>query len=278
MKKLLVIVLAVFFANAALAAEVRSNAPKASSNASANPNTSSSSDGSDGWQVSAKIHMSKFKVSGTFLDLDDGFKSYSGSKSNTPFSIAIAKEIMKSDSGDLLFEASFMTGEKHEETDSYSESDSYDYGYGHTENATVTISTSGKAEMKMALFASLYYQFNIPSVAGLKPYLGAGLGLAKLKATQSATLSLSVTECYYYGDCESESGSAPIFSDSSSKTNLAYQLALGANYFFNKNFGAGLGYAIRDYGSLSVHSSITDKSYSFDMKSSGLFGKLTYRF
>ncbi|MDR2904865.1 MAG: outer membrane beta-barrel protein [Helicobacteraceae bacterium] len=212
MKKLLAVVLAVFFASGALLAD-------------------------DGWQISAGAHMSKFKAEGE-------------SENNTPFSLAIGKEIMKSDSGNALLEFSLMTGEKYEE----SESEEY-YGDSYSFNA--------KVEMKMAFFASLYYQFNVPSVAGLKPYLGAGLGLAFLKASISESYDISG-----YGSFSA--------SDSFSDTVIAYQLGLGADYFFNKNIGAGLGYAMRDYGELKGSGDYY--IVSAKMKSSGLFAKLTYRF
>ncbi|MDR2905212.1 MAG: porin family protein [Helicobacteraceae bacterium] len=195
MKKLLAVVLATLFANGALLAK---------------------DSGAEGWQISAGLHMSKFKVE-------------SESENNTPISLAIAKEIMKTKSGDLLLEASLMTPEKYEL--------SY-YGIVDIEIKT-----------KMVFFGSLYYQFNT-SVPSLKPYAGLGLGLAFLEAKGGFCVT---------GYCES---------DSTSDTSLAYQLAIGANYFFNKNVAAGLGYAIRDYGSIE----------DVNVDSSGLFLSATYKF
>jgi opacity protein-like surface antigen len=157
------------------------------------------------------------------------FKAGGASKSNTPFSIGIGKGIMKNNTGNVLLEASLMTGEKYD----------YDFGWG--------LNWKFQAEMKMAAFASLYYQLNVASIAALKPYVGAGLGLAQLKYTSSG---------WYYGD------------SSTSGIGFAWQFALGADYFFNKNIAAGLGYAIRDYGSLE----------GLKMQSSGLFLGATYKF
>jgi opacity protein-like surface antigen len=208
--------------------------------------------------------MSKFKVSEPDL-LDDAFDhSFGGSKSNTPFSIAIGKEISKNNSGDWLLEFSLMTGEKYE--GSLKESYAYTDYWGDTYSESYSIALEVK--MTMALFASMYYQFNVPSVAGLKPYLGAGLGLASIKASLSDTYCES--DPYYGNDCDSDTlGDA-------SGTNLAYQLALGADYFFNKNVALGLGWGYRNYGSVKIdYGRRNDK---VDLSSSGLFGKLTYRF
>ncbi|MDR2904566.1 MAG: porin family protein [Helicobacteraceae bacterium] len=209
MKKLLVIVLAVFFANAALFAE--------------------------GWQVNAGIHLSKLTVS-------DEDNDYREQESNTPISIAIAKEFKKTESGDWLLELSLMTGEKYEEK--------Y-LGY--------SISAAFEIKMKTAFFASLYYQFNT-SIAALKPYAGLGLGAASLKVS----------------DVASASGS-PFVNGSASGTNFAYQLAIGANYFFNENIAAGLGYGYRYYGSIEIDWDSNDKQI-IDVDSRGLFAKVTYRF
>ncbi|MDR2905649.1 MAG: outer membrane beta-barrel protein [Helicobacteraceae bacterium] len=235
MKKLLVVILAASFANGALLAD-------------------------DGWQISIGAHMSKFKVSSG---------RDSESEKNTSLSIAIGKEIMKTDSGNLLLELSFMTPEKWEYSESYKEkeyvSGSYYYNYSG--------SGSVKAEMKMALFANLYYQFNT-AVAGLKPYLGAGLGLASLKYSWSGSGS-GIYCNYLYGgySCEDYDDS-----DGYSKTAkaVAYQLALGADYFFNKNIALGLGYGYRNYGSIEIGEDY-DKT-DIEVKSSGVFGKLTFRF
>ncbi|MDR2904817.1 MAG: outer membrane beta-barrel protein [Helicobacteraceae bacterium] len=237
MKKLLVVILVVFFANAALAAESRL---KSSGSAGVSAENSSVVNSSEGWQINAGIHMSKFKVSAG--DTSD-------SKNNTPFSLAIAKEISTSNSGGVLFELSLMTGEKYEDSEEYSD-------------GSAGVKAEIEMKMQMALFASLYYQFNT-AVTGLKPYIGAGLGLASLK------LSLSGSWDEYDPLFGSDSGSVSI---SETANSFAYQLGLGANYFFSKNIAAGLGWGYRDYGSLDWYGE------KVKMKSSGLFGKLTYRF
>ncbi|MDR2905599.1 MAG: outer membrane beta-barrel protein [Helicobacteraceae bacterium] len=251
MKKLLAIVLAVFFANAALAAESRLSGSNASSNSSSS--NSSTPDGSEGWQISVGAHLSKFKVS-------DEEESYT--KNNTPFSIAIAKEIAKRDSGDWLLEFSLMTAEKWDEK--ASEIDYY-YGAAHTISATFEIET------EYALFASLYYQFNTLDGA-FKPYIGAGLGLASIKPTLTGCVSGP-----YVNGCVSFLKTKDNSDDSSSITG-AFQFSLGANYFFTKNVAAGLGWGYRNYGSIKIEYDDPSDNFTIKVSSSGLFGKLTYRF
>ncbi|MDR2905434.1 MAG: outer membrane beta-barrel protein [Helicobacteraceae bacterium] len=221
----------------------------------------------DGWQVSVGVHMSKFKGSAPGLSESRFSESSNFSKNNTLFSLAISKEIMKSDSGDLLLELSLINSEQYKESgDGYDNTVCYGYSICYTE----TYEEKLEFTRKPAFFASLYYQFNTP-VVGLKPYVGAGLGTASLERKYTETYTFCVDYNVFdsnYCDEESESNS-----DIASKTVIAYQLALGANYFFNKNIAAGLGYAYRNYGSLK------DKDLgSIKMDSSGLFASATYKF
>ena len=88
------------------------------------------------------------------------------------------------------------------------------------------------------LLFNAYYDFNTNTA--LTPYVGAGLGVARLKGTMNWVEELD-------DGCSVGSGK--------SRTNFAWQIGAGIAYNLNQNVAADLGYRYIDYGKLSKSSS-----------------------
>lgn len=106
------------------------------------------------------------------------------------------------------------------------ESDDYEY--------------SEKFDIKLksqALLFNAYYDFDTQTA--FTPYIGFGLGFARLKGTMS----------YNYEDAYEETN----ISGSKNRTNFAWQIGAGIAYDISKNVAIDLGYRYMDYGKLSTN-------------------------
>jgi opacity protein-like surface antigen len=90
---------------------------------------------------------------------------------------------------------------------------------------------------KTSFLINGYYDFR--NSTKFTPYIGAGIGLARVKAS----LGLG------YADSE---GSFSL-SQSKSKVNFVYQVGAGASYEASENISLDLGYRFVDYGSVKQH-------------------------
>jgi opacity protein-like surface antigen len=88
------------------------------------------------------------------------------------------------------------------------------------------------------LLFNAYYDFNTNTA--FTPYIGAGLGVARLKGTMNWVEDI-------------DDGSS--ISSGKSRTNFAWQIGAGVAYNINENVAVDLGYRYIDYGKLSKSSS-----------------------
>ena len=117
--------------------------------------------------------------------------------------------------------------------------------------------TKVKTDVK-ALMLNGYY--DIPTGTAFTPYVGAGVGVARLKTTVK--------------DQDDEGA----FKDKLSATNLAYQLGAGVAYELTENWALDLGYRYADYGSYKKAFDGDDYKSKFSVQSHNVYFGARYTF
>lgn len=108
-----------------------------------------------------------------------------------------------------------------------------------------------------------YYDFDNHSA--FTPYIGLGIGMAKVKYENAWTESgYDISSGAYMGTINGK--------DKYSKTKMVWNIALGASYKINSNLNLDLGYRYVDYGSF------TDSDIEFETKSNEFSLGIRYAF
>ena len=117
----------------------------------------------------------------------------------------------------------------------------------------------GKINTKSLMFNAYY---DIPTGVSIRPYVGAGMGLARIKMTRK------------YIDRTAPEENENI---SKTKTNFAWQIGTGVSYAVTNNWTLDAGYRYMNYGKVTHKSQYNEKE-SFDVTGHNFYMGVRYTF